>query len=68
MAISPRIGNAMRTSGHGHDALMILVPLGVLVAVSLTLFGGPAEALEAVNTIVGEAARATMTAVRALFS
>ncbi len=58
----------MQTSGHGNDALMILVPIGVLVAVGVILFGGPKEALEAVNTIVGDTARATMRVLSALFS
>jgi hypothetical protein len=58
----------MQTSGHGNDALMILVPVGVLVAVCVILFGGPAEALAAVNTIVGDTARATMKVLSALFS
>lgn len=50
----------MQTSGHGNDALMILVPVGVLLAVGIILFGGPAEALDAVNAFVGETARAAM--------
>jgi len=58
----------MQTGGHGNDALMILVPVGVLMAVAVILFGGPVEALEAVNAIVGETARATMKMVHALFS
>jgi hypothetical protein len=58
----------MQTSGHGNDALIILVPVGVLVAVGIILFGGPVEALEAVNAIVGDTARATIKIVHALFS
>ena len=58
----------MQTSGHGNDALMILVPIVVLVAVGIILFGGPAEALDAVNAIVGDTARATMRVLSALFS
>jgi hypothetical protein len=58
----------MQTSGHGNDGLIILVPAGVLVAVGAILFGGPVEALEAINRIVGEIARATMDVVKALFS
>jgi hypothetical protein len=53
----------MNTSGHGYDALMILVPAGVLVIVGIILFGGPVEAFDAVNTFVGETARATMRVV-----
>ncbi len=58
----------MRTSGYGNDSLMILVPVGVLVTVGIILFGGPVEALNAVNAIVGETARATMKVLSALFS
>jgi hypothetical protein len=58
----------MNTSGHGNDALLILIPLGVLLAVGVTLFGGPAETLEAVNTFVGDTARVVMGAISALFS
>lgn len=57
----------MQTSGHGNDVLMILMPVGVLVIVGVILFGGPADALDAVNAIVGEVGRAAITAVRALF-
>jgi hypothetical protein len=58
----------MNTSGHGNDALMILVPIGVLVVIGVILFGGPAEAINAVNTFVGETARATIRVVSGLFS
>ena len=58
----------MRTSGYGNDGLLMLIPAGVLVAVGVMLFGGPAETLEAINTIVGDTARATIKVVSALFS
>ncbi len=58
----------MRTSGYGNDAWLILMPIGVLVVVSVLLFGGPKETLDVLNTIVGDTARAAMTMVRALFS
>jgi hypothetical protein len=58
----------MQTSGHGNETLMILVPVGVLVAVGIILFGGAAEALEFVDVVVGETARAAMTVARAIFS
>ena len=34
----------MQTSGHGNDALMIVVPVGVALIVGVLLCGGPAEA------------------------
>ena len=57
----------METSGHGNDALMILVPVGVAVVVGVILFGGPTDAVEAVNAIVGEIAYETMAMVSAWF-
>ena len=61
-------GHPMRTSGHGSDTFIILMPIGVLVAVGVILFGGPAETLEAVNAFVGDAARVTIQVVSSLFS
>jgi hypothetical protein len=58
----------MRTSGYGNDGLIILVPAGVLIAVGIMLFGGPRETLEAINTMVGDTARATIRVVSSLFS
>lgn len=58
----------MRTGGYGNDGLIMLIPAGVLVAVGVILFGGPVEALEAINTIVGDTARATIRVVSGLFS
>ena len=43
----------MRTSGYGNDGLMILVPVGVSVIIGTVLLGGPTNALEAVNRVVG---------------
>lgn len=56
----------MNTSGHGNDALLILVPIGVSVFAGVVLFGGPSDALEAMNAIVGEVARAAMAFVSGL--
>jgi len=36
---------------------MVLVPVGVTVVIGVILFGGPAEALEAVNALVREVAQ-----------
>ena len=57
----------MQTSGHGNDALMILVPVGVSVVVGVILFGGPTNALEAVNNIVRNVANEAMALVSAWF-
>jgi hypothetical protein len=58
----------MRTGGYGNDGLITLVPVGVLVAVGVMLFGGPLETLRAINMFVGETARVTLDFVSALFS
>jgi hypothetical protein len=50
--------------GHGNDALMMLVPLGVVIA-GVILFGGPMEALEAINYVVRDVASEAMTLARA---
>ncbi len=57
----------MQTSGHGNDGLMILVPVGVAVVVGVILFGGPTNALEAINNIVRDVAYEAMTLVSAWF-
>ena len=41
----------MRTSGHGNDAPMVLIPFGVAIVVGVILSGGPTEALEMVNEL-----------------
>jgi hypothetical protein len=58
----------MRTGGYGNDGLIVLIPVGVLLAVGVMLFGGPAETLDAINRFVGDTARATVRVVAALFS
>jgi hypothetical protein len=57
----------MQTSGHGNDSLMILVPVGVALVVGVILFGGPANAIEAVDGLVREIVHQTMTVVSAWF-
>lgn len=57
----------MQTSGHSNDALMILVPVGVSVVVAVLLFGGPTNALEAVNSIVRDVANEATALVSAWF-
>jgi hypothetical protein len=58
----------MRTGGYGNDGLITLVPIGVLLAVGVILFGGPAETLEAVNGFVGQTARFAIRVVSQFFS
>jgi hypothetical protein len=55
----------MQKGGHGNDGLLILVPVAVLAVVGVVLFGGPKEALEAMNTLVGDIAAAVMAFVSA---
>jgi hypothetical protein len=42
----------MNTSGHGNDALMMVVPIGVALIVAAILFGGPMEALEVLDALL----------------
>jgi hypothetical protein len=57
----------MQTSGNGNDGLMILFSVGVTVVVGVILFGGPANAVEAINNIVRGIAYGAMTMVSAWF-
>jgi hypothetical protein len=57
----------MQTSGNGNDGLMILFSVGVTVVVGVVLFGGPANAVEAINNIVRSIAYGAMTMVSAWF-
>ena len=57
----------MNTSGHGNDALIIFVPVGVAVVVGVVLFGGPMDALVAIDGLVREVVYAAMTMVSAFF-
>lgn len=57
----------MRTSGSGNDSLMVLVPVGASVLIAIILFGGPANAMEAINNIVRDVAYQAITLIRAWF-
>jgi len=56
----------MNTSGHGNDGLMILAPVGIAIVVGVILFGGPTNALEAMNNLVRDTVHQVMTLVSAL--
>jgi hypothetical protein len=58
----------MRTSGHGNDSWMIFLTIAISMVVGTILFGGPLEALEAVNVLVGDVVRGALQAVSAWFS
>jgi hypothetical protein len=57
----------MQTSGNGNDRLMILFSVGVTVVVGVMLFGGPANAVDAINNIVRNVAYEVQTVVSAWF-
>ena len=57
---------AMDKSGRGNDGLLILVPVGVLAVAGVLFVGGPAEALVAVNEVVGDVADAVIAFFSAL--
>ena len=56
----------MDKSGRGNDGLLILVPVGVLAVAGVLFVGGPAEALVAVNEVVGDVADAVIAFFSAL--
>jgi hypothetical protein len=49
--------------GHGNDALLRLVPLGVVVVVGVILYDGPMGAFEAIKNIVRDVASDAVTLV-----
>ena len=57
----------MRTGGHGNDSWMIFLTLAISMVVGTILFGGPAEAVEAVITLVGDIVRGALQVVSARF-
>jgi hypothetical protein len=58
----------MKTSGHGDDSWMSVLTLGVTAVVGTILFGGPSDALEAVDALVGDIVGETLQFVSAWFS
>lgn len=57
----------MNTTGHGNGGLIAFVPLGVAVFVGLVLFGGTANAMEAIDAFVREVVYTTANLINALF-
>ena len=57
----------MNTSGHGNDALIMFVPVGVAVIVGVILFGGPMDALVGIDALVREVVYAATNMISALF-
>ena len=58
----------MQTSGHGNDSWMIFLTIAISMVVGTILFGGPADAVEAVNALVGDIVRGALQAVSAWLS
>jgi len=57
----------MNTSGHGNDGLIAFVPLGVVVIVGVVLFGGTANAMEAIDVFVREVVYTVANVINAVF-
>ena len=57
----------MNTGGYGNDSLMTVAPIIIAIVVGVILFGGPTNALEAVDTLVREIVYHAMAAVGTLF-
>jgi len=56
----------MNTSGYGNDSLMTVAPVAIAIVVGVILFGGPTNALEALNTLVREIVYQAMALVSAV--
>jgi hypothetical protein len=56
----------MNTGGHGNDGLMTLAPIGIAIIVGVILYGGPTNALEAVNDLIRDIVYLAMDLVTAL--
>jgi hypothetical protein len=56
----------MNTGGYGNDSLMIVAPIVIAIVVGVMLFGGPTNALEAVDTLVREIVYQAMALISAL--
>jgi hypothetical protein len=57
----------MRTSGHGNDFIMVMVPLAVILGAGLMYFGGPEELLRATDQLVTTLANSVAERVSARF-
>jgi len=58
----------MRTGGHGNDALMILMTVGVAFVIGVIVFGGPNEALDAIRELLGDVAGLAREAIGSLLT
>ena len=56
----------MNTTGHGNSGLIAFVPLGVAVFVGLVLFGGTANAMQAIDGFVRDVVYTAAKMINAL--
>ena len=57
----------MNTSGRGNDSVMVLASIGLAVAVTVFLYGGPTNAMEGINNLIRDLVYAAMTQASAWF-
>ncbi len=57
----------MRVSGKGHESLMVIVPMGVVVACAIYVMGGAAPLLETLDRYLDALFRGAAELVRGLF-
>ena len=56
----------MRTSGHGDDRPMVLLPIAIAIVIAVMLLGGPTATLEIINDMVRDVAHAVLRTVDGL--
>ncbi len=57
----------MRVSGKGHESLMVIVPMAVVVGCAIYVMGGPAPLLESLDRYLDALFRGAAEWVRGLF-
>jgi len=56
----------MNTSGYGNDGWMVVGTMAIGVVITIVVFGGPAETLDAANTFLREIGQLAGEFVRGL--
>lgn len=56
----------MNTGGYGNDSVMTIAPIVIAIVVGVILFGGPTNALEALNNLIRDTVYQVMMLISAL--
>ncbi len=57
----------MRVSGKGHESLMVIVPMAVVLCCAVYVMGGPTPLLEKLDRYLGDVFIGAVDWVKALF-